>query len=103
MPVNWFVNNMASGMGSIIRTVAGGPITAIFVTPLPPNEELKYPRITPFAYFILTCVIISLALNLFIIGSSVALVAVIIYGYVILFRKIKAFNKLETDVNIQPT
>lgn len=96
MPVTWFVNNIASGMGTIVKTVAGGPINAIFVSPLPPNKELDYPRSTPFAYFILTCVLISLALNLFIIGSSVALVVVIIYGYVILFRKIKAFNILET-------
>jgi len=96
MPVTWFVNNIASGMGNIVKTVAGGPINAIFVRPLPPNKELDYPRSTPFAYFILTCVLISLALNLFIIGSSFALVAVIIYGYVILFRKIKAFNILET-------
>jgi len=101
MPVEIFIKPMANKMGNIIDTFAGGPIRFIFFKPLPPAEEgsLIMWRPTPFVYFIIACVVMALAFNLLIIGGSVVLIVVIIYGYVILFRKIKAFNNLETVVN----
>ena len=61
------------------------------------SEGKIYTQFPPVIYFIIGCFLISLAFNILLFGGSVILVGTIIYGYIILFKKIRCYNNLTPD------
>ena len=97
--VEFFVN-VKDGIKEIIKYTWWNHVYKFFAVSLGDveTEDGKiFTQFPPVVYFIIGSFLVSLAFNLLLFGGSVILVATIIYGYIILFQKIKCYNNLTPD------
>ena len=92
-----FFINVKDGIKEIIKYTWWTHVYKFFAVSLKDVETTEgkiYSQFPPVVYFMLGCFLISLAFNMLLFGGSVILVATIIYGYIILFKKIRCYNNL---------
>lgn len=92
-----FFKTVFIGIKDIIKYTWWNHFYKFFAVPLKDvktSDGRVYTQFPPVVYFIILCFLISLAFNLLLFGGGVILVGTIIYGYIILFKKIKCYNNL---------
>ncbi len=88
--IGWII---ASGtvIGTAVNTCFIMPVASVITLPLYTDSEGRQYNI--FLLFLFFCAITTFALSALLYGGAFFMIATVIYGWVILFRKLKEFRK----------
>ena len=75
---------------SAVNTCFVGPVTALVTLPL--YKDTQGRRYNIFILFLVFCALTTFALSALVHGGAFFMIATVIYGWVVLFKKIKEFR-----------
>ena len=78
-------------IGSAVTAYFVGPVTAFVTLPLYTDSQGRKYYI--FVLFLLFCALTTFALSALVHGGAFFMIATVIYGWVVLFQKLKEFRK----------
>jgi hypothetical protein len=90
MLAGWIATTYAI-IGSAVTAYFVGPVTAFVTLPLYTDSQGRKYYI--FVLFLLFCALTTFALSALVHGGAFFMIATVIYGWVVLFRKLKEFRK----------